>query len=122
MPAATLSGLAQRFVEEGLRMADHPGVVFKDGPSGRRAALPRGPDVWEVVKVLREIDQTDESSVAAVADMLVLTRNEVRVVLDHYAGHSEEIDQEIVEADTASVAAEAAWRQGVNDPPLSLPE
>src|SRR5262245_15755051 len=38
-PGATPSGLAQRLVDEGLRMADHPGVVFKDGPSGRRAAL-----------------------------------------------------------------------------------
>ena len=26
-------------------MAEHPGIVFKDGPSGRRAALAFGPDV-----------------------------------------------------------------------------
>jgi hypothetical protein len=32
-------------------------VLFKDGPSGRRAALAFGPDVWEIVKVLREIDE-----------------------------------------------------------------
>jgi len=36
-------------------MADHPGVIFKDGPSGRRAALSYGPDVWEVIKFLREV-------------------------------------------------------------------
>ncbi len=39
------------------RMADHPGVIFKDGPTGRRSALAYGPDVWEVIKFLREIDE-----------------------------------------------------------------
>ena len=34
-------------------MADHPGVIFKDGPSGRRAALAYGPDSWESIKFLR---------------------------------------------------------------------
>ena len=48
------SALAQRLIDEGLRMADHPGVIFKDGPSGRRAALAYGPDIWEIVKFLRE--------------------------------------------------------------------
>ena len=39
---STTSALAQRLIDEGLRMADHPGVIFKDGPSGRRAASPTG--------------------------------------------------------------------------------
>jgi hypothetical protein len=39
---ASVAGLAQRLIDEGLRMADHPGVIFKDGPSGRRAALAYG--------------------------------------------------------------------------------
>jgi hypothetical protein len=30
---------AERLIDEGLRMEDHPGVVFRDGPAGRRAAL-----------------------------------------------------------------------------------
>ena len=49
MTGASAAGLAQRLIDEGLRMADHPGVIFKDGPSGRRAALAYGPDVWEVI-------------------------------------------------------------------------
>jgi len=48
MTGASVAGLAQRLIDEGLRMADHPGVTFKDGPSGRRATLAYGPDVWEV--------------------------------------------------------------------------
>ena len=31
--------LAQRYVEEGLRMDEHPLVRFVDGPAGRRARL-----------------------------------------------------------------------------------
>lgn len=53
-PGATVSGLAQRLVDEGLRMAEHPGILFKDGPTGRRATLAFGPAVWEVIKVLRD--------------------------------------------------------------------
>ena len=35
--------LAQRYVEEGLRMDDHPLVRYADGPAGRRARLIGGP-------------------------------------------------------------------------------
>jgi hypothetical protein len=33
------SRTAERLIDEGLRMEDHPGIVFRDGPAGRRAAL-----------------------------------------------------------------------------------
>lgn len=29
-------------------MDDHPGIVFSDQPTGRRAGLAVGPDGWEV--------------------------------------------------------------------------
>lgn len=109
-PGATPSGLAQRLVDEGLRMADHPGVIFKDGPSGRRAALAFGPDVWEVVTVLREIDERGEAAVAAAAEVLGVPEAKVRVALHYYAAYPEEIDAEIDEADRVSSEAERAWR------------
>ena len=56
MTGASAAGLAQRLIDEGLRIADHPGVIIKEGPSGRRAALAYGPDVWEVIKFLREVE------------------------------------------------------------------
>jgi len=108
-PGATPSGLAQRLVDEGLRMADHPGVVFKDGPSGRRAALAFGPDVWEVIKVLRELDERGEPAVAAAAELLALPPAKVRVAMHYYAGYAEEIDGEIDEGDRVSAEAERAW-------------
>jgi len=109
-PGATVSGLAQRLVDEGLRMAEHPGVVFKDGPSGRRAALAFGPDVWEVVKVLREIDERGPAAVAAAAEVLGLAEAKVRAAMHYYSAYPEEIDAEIAQADEESAAAEAAWQ------------
>jgi hypothetical protein len=108
-PGSTVSGLAQRLVDEGLRMAEHPGIVFKEGPSGRRAALTFGPDVWEVVKVLREIDERGDAAVAATAEVLALSDAKVRVALHYYAAYTDEVDAEVAQADEESVAAEAAW-------------
>jgi hypothetical protein len=109
-PGATPSGLAQRLVDEGLRMADHPGVIFKDGPSGRRAALAFAPDVWEVVKVLREIDERGEQAVAAAGEVLALPEAKVRVAMHYYGAYPEEIDAEIAEAERVSGEAEHAWQ------------
>ena len=56
---------AERYVEEGLRMDAHPGIVFRDGPAGRRAGLASGPDVWEVIMVFlaegRSVEGTAEN-------------------------------------------------------------
>ena len=90
-------------------MADHPGIVFKDGPSGRRAALAFGPDVWEVVKVLREIDERGGDAVRAAAELLALPEAKVRVALHYYAGYPEEIGAEIDEADRVATEAQRAW-------------
>lgn len=108
-PGSSPSGLAQRLVDEGLRMAEHPGVVFKDGPSGRRAALAFGPDVWEIVKVLREIDERGPAALAAAAELLALPEARVRAAMHYYAAYPNEVDAEIDEADRTSVAREAAW-------------
>src|SRR3954471_21209310 len=49
----TRSALTQRYIDEGLRMDRHPGIVFRSGPAGRRPGLAEGPDVWRVVRVIR---------------------------------------------------------------------
>jgi hypothetical protein len=108
-PGATVSGLAQRLVEEGLRMGEHPGIVFKDGPSGRRAALAFGPDVWEVVKVLGEIDERGPAAIDAAAEVLTLPESKVRAAMHYYAAYTDEIDAEVTQADEESAAAEAGW-------------
>ena len=110
MPGASAAGLAQRLIDEGLRMADHPGVIFKDGPSGRRAALAYGPDVWEVIKFLREVDERGPAAIDAAAEVFAIDASRISTAISYYGEYSDEIDAEITEADEASARAEAAWR------------
>lgn len=85
--------LALRLLEESLRMLDHPGIVFRDGPAGRRAALVGGPDVWEVVGGLRGVASDDGLDEAA--RDVGLSRMQVDTALRYYADHRDEIDERI---------------------------
>src|ERR1700730_11721518 len=89
MTGASAAGLAQRLVDEGLRMADHPGVIFKDGPSGRRAALAYGPDIWEIIKFLAEIDERDMAAQDAAADMFAVDASRISTALSYYADYKD---------------------------------
>ncbi|MEJ2866766.1 hypothetical protein WCD74_03260 [Actinomycetospora sp. OC33-EN08] len=111
VPGATASGLAQRLVDEGLRMADHPGVVFRDGPAGRRPALVVGPDVWELVVFLQEIDERGEAAVDAAAENFAVPAATVAAGIRYYTEFSTEIDAWIGEARAASERAEAEWER-----------
>src|SRR5712691_12489881 len=110
MTGSNVSALAQRLIDEGLRMADHPGVIFKDGPSGRRAALAYGPDVWEVIKFLREIDERGPAAIDAAAEVFAVDTSRISTAISYYGDYASEIDAEIADADEASARAEAAWR------------
>ena len=110
LPGATPSGVAQQLIDEGLRMSEFPGVVFKDGPSGRRAAIIAGPDIWEVITFLAESEERGELAVEAAAEVLALPQSRIRVALDYYSAYGAEVDRQILAAETASVAAEAAWQ------------
>ena len=47
----TVSALAERLIEEGLRMDEHPLVYFREGAAGRRPALAGTRlDVWQGVR------------------------------------------------------------------------
>lgn len=91
-------------------MAEHPGVVFKDGPGGRRPALKVRPDIWELIKFLREIDERGEPAVEAASEVFVIPDSAVRVGLDYYTNYPGEIDAWIADADAISEHAERAWR------------
>ena len=103
---ATVTALVERFVREGLAVAEHPGVVFKPGPSGRRAALAGGPDVWEVVSALRRLSGGEGERVAALAREFGIHERQVVVALDYAAAHRDEIDARIRANDLALARAE----------------
>jgi hypothetical protein len=109
IPGATPSGLVQRMVDEALRMEAHPGIVFKDGPAGRRPSLRVGPDVWELIKYLREIDERGQAAVERAVEELSLSEAQVRTALGYYAEYAEEIDADIAERDQYAEAAYQAW-------------
>lgn len=69
-------------------MDAHPGIVFVEGPAGRRAVLRRGPDIWEVVNTLH----ANNGNVADTAEVLSLPESEVRLALAYYADNQSEID------------------------------
>ncbi|TMG64532.1 MAG: ribbon-helix-helix protein, CopG family [Chloroflexi bacterium] len=103
------SNLVERYVEEGLRMDEHPGVVFVDGPAGRRPALAsrRGLDIWEVITTLH----ANDGNTADAAEVLSLPESEVRVALAYYADHRSEIDDWIRANEELFEQAEAAQRR-----------
>ena len=103
----TASALAVRFIEEGLRTAAHPFVVFMDRPSGRRAMLAGTRlTVADVVVTAKAAGSAEE---AATSLNLPLWR--VRAALSYYADFREEIDAEIERDRQISEREAARWRR-----------
>lgn len=104
----TVSALIERYAREGLAVDEHPGVVFKPGPAGRRAALAGGPDVWEVVAALQEVTGTEQERIETVAEQLGLHPRQVAIALSYAAEHPEEITQRVAANEEALSKAERA--------------
>ena len=92
-------------------MEAHPGIVFRDGPAGRGAGLAAGPDVWEIVPLLRGLKGTLEERIAATAEQLELTEAQVRATSRYYAEFTDEIDAEIAHNDEVADRELAAWER-----------
>jgi uncharacterized protein (DUF433 family) len=107
--------LAQRYVEEGLRMDEHPLVRFSDGPAGRRARLVgTGKDIWEIIAVVRD----NEGDAAEAARYLEIPVGLVQAAIAYYGAYTSEIDQvielneqETADAHAAFLAGQAALRR-----------
>ena len=106
---ASMSSLASRLIEEGLRMEEHPAVCFRDGPAGRRAVLVGGPEVADVVSALIGGDVPVEERRSRVAEMMCLRESLVDAALAYYAEYTEEIDAEIAARQLAADKQEQLW-------------
>lgn len=101
--------LAQRYVEEGLRMDDHPLIRFADGPAGRRARLVgTGKDVWEVITVVRD----NGGSAPEAARYLEIPLGIVQAAVAYYGAYTTEIDEQIELNDQERAEAHAAFLAG----------
>ena len=115
-PGLYRSGAAALLVEEGLRMDAHPGIVFREGPAGRRAGLAGGPDVWEVIRAIsltRRDDPTlsGESVLDFVAENTGLSARSLHIAVSYYSAFPAEIDAQIEDAQRAEQEAERVIRQ-----------
>jgi uncharacterized protein (DUF433 family) len=101
--------LAQRYIEEGLRVDEHPLVRFVDAPAGRRARLVgSGLDVWEAIAVVRD----NGGDVHAAADYLELPLGLIQAAVTYYGAYPEEIDAWIEANRRDTEGAHAAWLAG----------
>jgi hypothetical protein len=112
-PGLTASSVAARLVDEGLRMEEHPGIIFRDGPMGRRATLVGGPDVWEVIRALRsarvaEPALGEDAIMELVADNTGVPLRLLRMALDYWASYPDEVDALVAHAATADDAQRIA--------------
>ena len=109
--ATSPSTLAQQLVEEGMRMAEHPGIVFRDGPAGRRASLASGPDVWEVMAVVQGQDVRGEPGLPVAAEAMGLTEQQIRTAVTYCASHQQEVLTRIEDNQRAARQAHARWEE-----------
>lgn len=78
-------------------MDEHPGVAFREGAIGRRAALVGGPDVWEVIRAVRsaraaEPELAEGQLLDLVADNSGLSLRLVRTAVAYWADYPNEIE------------------------------
>ena len=99
--------MVQMFAEEGIRALQVPTIVFRDGPSGRRAGVAGSLDVWEIIEELRQANGPVDP--AAVAASLGVDQKVVSAALDYYSQFPEEIDDWIAENEREAERAHAAW-------------
>jgi len=99
---------ARRLLEEGVRRERHPGITFRTGAAGRRAALEgHRVDVWQVMETVWASD----GSVEDAAESLGLTPHEVEVAVGYYADHPDEVDAWVRRNREEAEAQEDAWRR-----------
>ncbi len=88
--------VAERLIEEGLRVEELPGIVFRSGPTGRRAGLAGGPDVWEIARDLKAAaGEGATDPIEAVARISGLDRSAVELAASYYAAYPAGIDERI---------------------------
>lgn len=102
----TLSDRLRRYAEEGARREEHPLITFRDGPTGRRAKLVDGPDIWEVAMWLEDLG-AEPDPILALAEDSVLTHAQIEAAMRYRSVYPDEIAAriELHRRETAAAAA-----------------
>ena len=84
--------LAASLIDEGLKTRQFPGIMYRDGPAGRRASLAAGPDVWQVIRALSEVPEDGSDPVETVSIEANLHPAEVRLAMQFHGTYPDEIE------------------------------
>jgi hypothetical protein len=87
----TATALLGQLIVEGIDQIDYPGIIFRGPAHDRRAALAAGPDVWEIVARLQELDGSEEQRITLLSAESDLHPRLIRIALDYGADHADEI-------------------------------
>ncbi|MEJ7569275.1 MAG: DUF433 domain-containing protein [Gaiellaceae bacterium] len=99
--------LAERYLEEGLRLDEYPLIAFRDGAAGRRPGLIGSRlDVWQLVETVRQNGSVEEA-----AAYLELPVEKVQAAMRYYADYTDEIDDWISRANALAEREQASWRR-----------
>jgi hypothetical protein len=87
----TATALLGQLIVEGIDQLDYPGIIFRGPAHDRRAALAAGPDVWEIVARLQELDGSEEQRISLLSAESDLHPRLIRIALDYAADHADEV-------------------------------
>jgi hypothetical protein len=91
----TATALVDQLITEGIDQLDYPGIIFRGPAHDRRAALAAGPDVWEIVARLQELEGSEEHRISLLSAESDLHPRLIRIALDYAAEHSDDIRERI---------------------------
>jgi hypothetical protein len=91
----TATALLDQLILEGTEQRDYPGIIFRGPAHDRRAALAAGPDVWEVVARLQELEGGEEQRISLLSAESELHPRLIRIALNYAAEHSGEVRERI---------------------------
>lgn len=108
-----VTALVISLIDEGLKTRRFPGVVYRSGPTGRRAGLQGGPDVWEVIRDVKQAGGRGQVRIRHVARDAGMSEDDVRLAVDFYAAFPDEVDARIAldERAAAEVRERVARRE-----------
>lgn len=100
--SVSVTSLVATLLDEGLKSRRFPGIVYRDGGAGRRAGLLGGPDVWEIVRAVKQLTGSGEQRIRRLAGELEMPVDRVRLAVDFYAANPDEIEQRVAGDETAA--------------------
>ena len=104
------TSVLERLIIESLDALEFPGIVHR-GPDGdRRAALADGPDVWEIVARLRDLEGAEEQRIADLTAETDVHPRLIRLALDFAAAHPDAITLRIRRNDALATESERRAR------------